>query len=373
MTERKFGGAGGRFATGKIVDIDDPLQMGRVRILRDGIDAGLTKDDIGWTIPHHGPENAALNQQGSGPHKLRVGTTVTVSHYDVDQQYPYISGTQHVGGSSDDQGQLQANSHIPQGAKEQQKMGPDGKSYDQPLNGDIFGNVPSEDGSNGNPGQPQGIGGMPLWKFGREMGPPNRNNKAKSSDLKDSIGYHQSANQVPLTQLNTYLANQGNKSGAITDSPLVMQRDKDGVSKMKKAILYHGLFRKKTGNPGDIPLPPPKPGMAQLNPGDQGGQDAMQDYMNPDGDQPYQDMQDNEPYDPGNGSEDPGAPDTSPDGGDSTPVADAGADAAAASEGFAVAEDSSAGVDAFAASDAANIGRASAMSFGYMGGGSDIV
>jgi hypothetical protein len=314
MTERKFGGAFGRFSTGKIVDVEsDPTQSGKVKVLLDGIHDGLTKDDVGYVTLHHGTDNAATGQQGSGPHQLRVGSTVQISHYEIDQQYAYFIGTQHKVGDTDGNGKLKADSDIPQSAKEKSKSGPDGNSYAQPNSGDNFPNPPKTDG---NPTQPDV--NMPIWKFGREKGPANRNKPAQKANIEKSIGYLD-GKDIPLYTLVDHLLKSGNPGGVLGAAiqPLTGMPGKSPI----KEQLYHQTSKNKKMKPGDKPKPPNEKGMGDLNDANkkQGMDDASQ-IKDDNGDQPYQDMLGG-PYDPGNGSDNPGVP-VNPDASDdTTPVA----------------------------------------------------
>lgn len=82
---------------GVVTDIDDPLQLGRVRVriyhLHGDNDADVPNDKLPFAIVQMGTMSSSSSGVGISPTWLRTGSSVTGYFVDKEQQIPIIDGT----------------------------------------------------------------------------------------------------------------------------------------------------------------------------------------------------------------------------------------------------------------------------------------
>ena len=94
MTERKISNNARIFGT--VVDINDPLKSGRVRIRWFGIhddEKQIPDKDLPWAHPAAGISSASLNHVGMSPTGVMAGSTVYGESVDRDKQIYVYSGS----------------------------------------------------------------------------------------------------------------------------------------------------------------------------------------------------------------------------------------------------------------------------------------
>lgn len=81
------------FNFGTVVDINDPLNSGRVKVRVNVIYSNLSDEDLPWAFVLRSNDNSIYNNIGLSNHNLVVGQQVCVSFIDEDQQVPIVIGT----------------------------------------------------------------------------------------------------------------------------------------------------------------------------------------------------------------------------------------------------------------------------------------
>ena len=96
MTTKRMGEEGLRWFVGIVVDIDDPKQLGRlrVRVVNETDDTAIPVSDLPWATPIIPITSASLNGVGRSPTGLLVGSHVFGFYLDgQEKQLPMIWGT----------------------------------------------------------------------------------------------------------------------------------------------------------------------------------------------------------------------------------------------------------------------------------------
>ena len=96
MTTKRMGEEGLRWFVGIVVDIDDPKQLGRlrVRVVNETDDTAIPVSDLPWATPIIPLTSASLNGVGRSPTGLLVGSHVFGFYLDgQEKQLPMIWGT----------------------------------------------------------------------------------------------------------------------------------------------------------------------------------------------------------------------------------------------------------------------------------------
>lgn len=95
MTERNVGSSF-TWWVGKVVDVYDPDQAGRVRVRVFGHhddETNIKDEDLPWALPLQDITSAALGKVGTSPLGLLVGSKVVGFWLDRDYQYPVVMGS----------------------------------------------------------------------------------------------------------------------------------------------------------------------------------------------------------------------------------------------------------------------------------------
>lgn len=96
MTETNF--SSGRFGSwhGQVVDRDDPLKAGRVKVRIFGVhddEQNVPDKDLPWVHPAGSITSSSLNHIGWSPTGIQVGSTVSGYYADSDYQIPIFTGS----------------------------------------------------------------------------------------------------------------------------------------------------------------------------------------------------------------------------------------------------------------------------------------
>ena len=96
MTTKRMGEEGLRWFVGIVADLKDPKYLGRVkvRVINETDDEAISVDDLPWATPIIPITSASLNQVGTAPVGLLVGSHVFGFYLDgQEKQLPMIWGT----------------------------------------------------------------------------------------------------------------------------------------------------------------------------------------------------------------------------------------------------------------------------------------
>ena len=96
MTTKRMGEEGLRWFVGVVADLKDPKYLGRVkvRVINETDDEAISVDDLPWATPIIPITSASLNQVGTAPVGLLVGSHVFGFYLDgQEKQLPMIWGT----------------------------------------------------------------------------------------------------------------------------------------------------------------------------------------------------------------------------------------------------------------------------------------
>lgn len=78
---------------GKVIDINDPLNSGRVKVRVNVIYEELSESDIPWAIVLRSNDSSINSNIGLSNHNLVVGQQVVVDFLDENQQVPVVMGS----------------------------------------------------------------------------------------------------------------------------------------------------------------------------------------------------------------------------------------------------------------------------------------